>query len=214
MGFGSVETMRTQIGIWGITDWVTQEESSGENERKARSGIGSRRELPSAAESIPLFRQALQLLHEQTKLLESREEYLQDGRFVVQDEHRAPIIWTRPHDMSDEDWRVLCEKFGQSPGSDRFELWDSALVEPVGATQSPQEPLATLIAVYLLAGLPPEPLLKSLHFAPETVDTEEIKRHFDGVRRRSSSTWRPSTTLADYTHLWATEVPLTLRRIE
>ncbi len=84
--------------------------------------MGPRQELPSAAEAIPLFRQALQLLNEQTELLEAREEYLQDGRFVAQDKHRAPIIWTRPHDMSDEDWRVLCEKFGHSPDSDMFEF--------------------------------------------------------------------------------------------
>jgi hypothetical protein len=86
--------------------------------------------------------------------------------------------------MSDEDWRVLCERFGQSPDSDRFELWDNALVEPAGATQSPREPLTTLTAVYLLAGLPPEPLLERLHFAPETADSEEIKRHICGVKEK------------------------------
>jgi hypothetical protein len=181
--FGSVKAMRTQLGIWGVPDWVTQE-SSAENERKARSGTGQRQELPSPTAAIPLFKQALQLLNEQADLLEKREQYLQDGRFVAQDEHHAPIFWTRPHDMSDEDWKVLCEKFGQSPDSDRFELWDRALVEPVGAAQSPPEPLTTLIAVYVLAGLPLEPLLERLHFAPETVNIDELKWHIDGVKEK------------------------------
>jgi hypothetical protein len=184
LGFGSVEALRTQLGIWRVPDWVTQEESSDENERKARSGSGERQELPPAAEATPLFRQALQFLNEQVDLLETRKEYVQDERFVAQDEHHAPIFWTRPHGMSDDDWRALCEKLGQSSDSDGFELWESALVEPAGATQSPQEPLTTLIAVYLLAGLPPEPLLDRLHFASETVDIEEIKRHLDGVEER------------------------------
>jgi len=183
LGFGSLEAMRIQLGNWEVPGWVTQE-SSAENERKARSGTGQRQELPSPAGAIPLFKQALQLLNEQADLLEKREQYLQDGRIVAQDEHRAPIIWTRPHSMSDEDWRVLCEKFGQSPNSDRFELWDSALVVPVGAAQSPPEPLTTLIAVYVLAGLPLEPLLENLHFAPETVNSEELKRHIDGVKEK------------------------------
>jgi hypothetical protein len=183
LGFGSVEAMRTQLGIWGVPDWVTQE-SSAENEPKARSGTGQRQELPSPAGAISLFKQALQLLNEQADLLEKREHYLQDGRFVAQNEHRDPIIWTRPHGMSDEDWGVLCEKFGQKPNSDRFELWDSDLVEPVGAAQSPPEPLTTLIAVYVLAGLPLEPLLERLHFAPETVNSEKLKRHIDGVKEK------------------------------
>ena len=182
LGFGSVEAMRTQLGIWGVPDWVTQEQPSAQEERKARSGAGQRQELPSPAGAIPLFKQALQLLNEQADLLEKREVYSQDGRFVAQDEHRAPIIWTRPHGMSDEDWRTLCERFGQSPDSDRFELWDSALVEPIGTAQSPPEPLTTLIAVYRLAGLPPEPLLGTLHFAPDAVDSEELKRHLEGVK--------------------------------
>lgn len=183
LNFGSVEAMRTQLGIWEVPDWVI-EGSSAENERKARSGTGQRQELPSPVGALPLFKQALQLLNEQADLLENREHYLQDGRFVAQNEHRDPIIWIRPHGMSDQDWRVLCEKFGQSPNTDRFDLWDSEFVEPVGAAQSPPEPLTTLIAVYVLAGLPLEPLLERLHFAPETVNSEELKRHIGGVKEK------------------------------
>jgi hypothetical protein len=186
LNFNSIEGMKIQLNNWGAPDWVLQEEPSGENRRKARSGSGQRQELPPADEATPLFRQALELLNEQVDLLEARKEYMQDERFVAQDEHHAPIFWTRPHGMSDEDWKVLCEKVGQSSNSDCFALWDTPLVEPAGATQSPPEPLTTLIAVYLLAGLPPEPLLDKLHFAPETVDTAEIERHLETACRKRS----------------------------
>jgi hypothetical protein len=193
LNFDSIEAMQIQLGNWKIPDWVTQRRSFGETaeaskpsprERKARSGTGPRQELPPAADAIPLFKQALGVLNEWVDALKTRKEYMQDGRFVAQDESHAPIFWTRPQGMSDEDWKALCEKFGQNPGSDGFDLWDSALVEPAGATQSPQEPLAALIAVYLLADLPPEPLLEKLHFAREGVDTEELKRHINGVKEK------------------------------
>jgi hypothetical protein len=71
LGFGSVEAIRTQLGIWGVPDWVTQE-SSAENGRKARSGTGQSQELPSPAGAIPFFKQALQMLNEQAELLRAR----------------------------------------------------------------------------------------------------------------------------------------------
>ena len=124
--------------------------------------------------------------------MEKRRLYLQDERFVAVDEHHDPIIWSRLG-ISDEDWKNICQKFGKDPDSDRFELWDARFVEPAGATQSPQEPLTKLIAIYVLASLPLKPLLEKLHFAPETVDDAELRRHIEGEKVRKRREGKPST---------------------
>jgi uncharacterized Zn finger protein (UPF0148 family) len=160
--------------------------------RRARRGEGTQQELPPSAEAIPLFKQALEVLTGEIDTLEKRKTYLQDERFVTVVEHRDPIIWTRLG-MSDEDWKDICQRFGKDPNSDRFELWDAHFIEPAGATQSPQEPLTKLIATYVLAGLPLKPLLEKLHFAPETVDEAELRRHIEGEKVRKYRKGKPST---------------------
>jgi hypothetical protein len=152
--------------------------------RRARRGTGEAQERPPVEEAIPLFMQALQSLSEKVEALRrNRKEYLQDGRFVAKDEHRDPIIWPRGL-MSDEQWKNICERAGGDFNSDRLELWDARFVEPVGATQTPPEPLTTLIGVYVLAGLPLPSLLDRLHFAPESVDEAELARHIEGEKAK------------------------------
>jgi hypothetical protein len=186
-GFGTAEMMHHQLELWEIPRWLaggTTKEQTTKPERKARRGNGQQQELPLAAAAIPLFRQALESLSEQLEVLRTRKEYLQDGRYVTIDESYAPITWSR-QGISDEDWKNLCQRFGKEPNSDKFTLWDARFVAPAGATQSPQEPLTKLIAVYVLAGLPLEQLLKTLHPAPETVDEAELMRHIEGVKTKN-----------------------------
>jgi hypothetical protein len=196
-GFGSAEAMYQQLKVWGLAGLLPGSTSSEvDYERKARRGDGQRQDLPPAAGARRLFEQALLslmgrvVLHlmENIDELERREDYLQDERFVAKEEYRDPILWFRDR-MPDAQWKGICARFGKNPDSDSFELWDQRFVEPAGATQSPQEPLTTLIAVYVLSGLPLEPLLEILHFAPEDVDRAELKRHIEGekVRKRSKS---------------------------
>ncbi len=139
-----------------------------------------------------MFKQALEVLNEEINALENRKMYLQDERFVAVDEYHDPIIWSRLG-ISDEDWKDICQRFGKDPDSDRFELSDARFVEPAGATQSPQEPLTKLIAIYVLAGLPLEPLLERLHFAPETIDEAELRRHIEGEKAKKRRNGKTST---------------------
>jgi uncharacterized Zn finger protein (UPF0148 family) len=158
--------------------------------RRARRGGGPQQQLPPPAEAIPLFKRALEVLSEEIDTLEKRKMYRQDERFVAVDEYRDPIMWSRLG-MSDEDWKDICQRFGKDPDSETFELWNARFVEPAGATQSPQEPLTKLIAIYILTGLPLEPLLERLHFAPETVNEAELRRHIEGEivkKRRNGKT--------------------------
>jgi hypothetical protein len=162
------------------------------SERRARRGEGPRQELPPPAEAIPLFKRAVEVLNEEIDALKNRKMYLQDERFVAVDEHHDPVIWLK-WGLSDEAWKDICQRFGKDPDSDRFELWDARFVEPAGATQSPQEPLTKLIAIYVLAGLPLEPLLERLHFAPETVDEAELRRHIEGEKVKKRRNGKTST---------------------
>ncbi len=162
------------------------------SERRARQGEGARQDLPPPAQAIPLFEQALRVLNEEIDALKNRKMYLQDERFVAVEEHRDPIVWSRLG-IPDEDWKAICQRFGKDPASDRFELWDARFVEPAGAAQSPQEPLTKLIATYVLAGLPLEPLLERLHFAPGTVAKVELKRHIEGEKVKKQRNGKTST---------------------
>ena len=192
--------MYRQLDIWGLSGLLLPDKEEapstsrapGENrERRARRGQGEAKELLPPANARPLFEQALLslmgnlvlYLMESLDELERRKVHLQDERYVAEDEYRDPIVWLRGR-MPENQWKDLCQKFGKDPDSDSFELWDTRFVEPVGATQSPQEPLTTLIAVYVLADLPLEPLLEALHFAPEAVDRTELRRHIEGEKTR------------------------------
>jgi hypothetical protein len=55
---------------------------------------------------------------------------------------------------------------------------------PLGGKQHPADPLTTLIAVYVLAGLPLKPLVEKLHRAPETVDLEYLEAQIAGKKTK------------------------------
>ena len=163
LNFDSVEAMRTQLKNWGAPDWITRGEPKVESKPKARKGTGERVELPPAKEAIPLFNEALAVLREAIEELEGRKEYFQDGRFVV-------------------------ETHVQGHASDSGELVEFKGAFAGGGQQSPPEPLTSLIAVYVLAGLPLEPLLSTLNREPEEVDLDQLDQSIEGKRTSKGHT--------------------------
>jgi hypothetical protein len=131
--------------------------------RRARQGTGERIELPPAKEAIPLFREALDELREAIEQLEHRREYFQDGRFVVE-----------------------AHVQGQAYDSGEWLEFKGALAG--GGQQSPPEPLTSLIAVYVLAGLPLEPLLKTLNREPADVNLDQLDLNIEGKRTSKGHT--------------------------
>jgi hypothetical protein len=158
LGFESAEHMYQQLKRWEWPDWTVYPPSlkrEDERQRKARRGTGERVELPPAKEAIPLFEEVLDVLREAIDDLEHRKEYFQDGRFVV-------------------------ETYFQGHAYDGGERVEVKGAFPGGAQQSPPEPLTTLIAVYILAGLPPEPLLSTLNREPGDVDLDQLDLNIEG----------------------------------
>jgi hypothetical protein len=121
---------------------------------------GASEELPLAAEAEMLFYGALKTLENAVADLHNRKEYLQDGRFLAQEVYPGGAYWP--------------EK-----GID-----NGTFTAPLGASQSPAEPLTTLIAVYILAGEPIEPLLRKLHLRPDTVDHTQLRRLIEGEKTK------------------------------
>jgi hypothetical protein len=59
---------------------------------------------------------------------------------------------------------------------------------PLGVSQAPREPLPALVAAYLLANEPLEPLLEKLNCHPEAVDREQIRRLIEGEKTSKGHT--------------------------
>ena len=96
LGFGSVEAMHQQLANWGLPDWITGDApKSSEPDKPPRRGqtaSGEPIELPPAHGAALLFYQALQKLNRAIGDLDNRKEYLQNGRFVAQ-EDTARGVW-------------------------------------------------------------------------------------------------------------------------
>ena len=163
LNFGSVEAMRTQLKNWGAPDWITRGEPEDESKPKARKGTDERVELPPAKEAIPLFNEAVAMLREAVEELERRKEYYQDGRFVVETHVQGHAY----------------------EGGESVEF-KGALAG--GGQQSPPEPLTSLIAVYVLAGLPLKPLLSTLNRDPDEVDLDQLEQSIEGKRTSKGHT--------------------------
>lgn len=167
LGFDSPTELYRQVSqdhypicpVCGATD-VPRSHCSPEKEykRKARRGTSEAEELPPAEAAAPLFYQALKKLDWAVGDLQNRHEYWHDGRFVAQEVFNAPVL--------------------------RNGKWiDKATTNiPLGGKQHPADPLTTLIAVYVLAGLPLKPLVDKLHRAPETVDLEYLEAQIAGQK--------------------------------
>jgi hypothetical protein len=147
--------------VCGTTD-VPRSHCSSERtyKRQARRGMSEAEELPPAEAAAPLFHQALENLGWAVVDLQNRHEYWHDGRFVAQEVYNAPVL-------RDGEWI------------------DKATTNiPLGGKQHPADPLTTLIAVYVLAGLPLKPLVETLHRAPETVDLEYLEAQIAGQKTK------------------------------
>ena len=159
-GFDSAEDMYFRLKRWGLSGLVPPEGESSEPDKARRRGLtasGKPTELPPAHGAALLFYQALQKLNRAIGDLDNRKEYLQNGRFVAQ-EDTAQGVWP---------------EMGIEVGP---------LTVPLGGQQTPLEPLPALIAAYILADEPLEPLLEKLNNRPETVDKEQIQALIEGKK--------------------------------
>jgi|SRR5215212_2083216 len=139
--FGGVEAMRVQLANWGLPRWLIGEALGSESdkaEQRARTAREEPAELPSAYDALTLFYGALQKLNRAIGDLENRKEYLQNGRFVAH-ESTDPVGWPETG------------------------IEEETLTVPLGGRQTPLEPLPALIAAYVLADEPLEPLLEKLN---------------------------------------------------
>lgn len=154
-------------------------ENQGRRRRRARRGTGQAIELPPAKGAEPLFRKAIEYLEASLLLLDSRREFYRDKRFeTVSDYSNASATYARegfpPGEEWDQKWRELCEQHGQDPSVESFFVQHAPTTFSEGATQSPPEPLTELIASYVLAGKPLEPLLDALHPDPSQAEQERL----------------------------------------
>ena len=147
--------------VCGTTD-VSRSHCSPEREYKRRAGGGmsEAEELPPAEAAAPLFHQALEKLDWAVVDLQNRHEYWHDGRFVAQEVYNDPVL-------RDGEW-----------------IDEATTNIPLGGKQHPADPLTTLIAVYVLAGLPLKLLVDKLHRAPETVDLEYLEAQIVGKKTK------------------------------
>lgn len=166
LGFGSVEAMRVQAANWGLPKWLVGEEPEKEpvrdsdpkkrrGRRKAKAVRGPAQELPPSRKAAALFAKTLDGLRRDLELLtylqtgdRHTSEYVQDGRFIQDTREEAP--------------RWAPDAGGRT--------------RVAGATLAPGNGLTELIAVYLVAGGDPEPLIERLHPEPNKLDREKLRR--------------------------------------
>src|SRR5829696_753521 len=108
-GFGGAEAMYHQLKTWGLTGLLPPEKpkvtpkqrvADTKPERKARN-LGPAKELPSAGNAAPLFKERLEALLESVELLKHMDESLHGRYFVRQDVETATVLFPWEH-LSDE----------------------------------------------------------------------------------------------------------------
>ncbi len=159
-------------------------------QRRARKGTGQAIELPPAKEAEDLFRRAIKSLEKGLLALDSRKEFYRDERFeTVSDYPQASGTYAREMYPTGEDWdkewEKVCKEHGQEPNVDSFFVQNAPITISEGATQSPPEPLTELIALYVLAGMPLNPLLEALHPDPSSADHERLRQAVEQLRLKS-----------------------------
>jgi len=180
LGFGSVGAMRQQLKSWKIANWLAGETPAEEvqsRKRKAqgqRWGEGEATELPAALDAAALLMKGLRELQERADNLWRRKEYLKEGRFVAGGTARGAIVYRRESMPADE-WQFCCQMYGKDPDTtDVFNIPHEFNV-PLGGESSPPAGLPALIAAYVLAGEPIEPLIDNLHPNPSSIDAERLE---------------------------------------
>jgi hypothetical protein len=100
-------------------------------------------------------------------------EYRKDKRFVVYWTMLSSTIYERDRGWANL-WEEICAAVGEDPATtERVEVPDSFKIA-MGASPTPPAPLPELIAVYVLAGEPLEPLLEKLCLWPEDMDNAKL----------------------------------------
>jgi hypothetical protein len=161
-----------------------------QRQRRAKRGTGQALELPPAKRAEDLFRKAIKNMETGLLYLDSRREFYRDERFdTVSDYPNASATYARegfpPGEEWDEKWRELCIKYGQDPSVDSFYLPSAPITTSEGATQHPPEPLTELIALYVLAREPLDPLLEALHPEPSEADQERLHQAVEELWHKS-----------------------------
>ncbi len=113
--------------------------------RRPRRSDGVLFELSPAGNATELLLGALKKLGDDARDLEKREEFFQDGRFVMQ--RNVALTWIHRRDMlPDQAWREICEWHGKDPT--KTEVVEEAIERkvPGGASRTPPAPLPALIA--------------------------------------------------------------------
>jgi hypothetical protein len=155
-------------------------QKKGRRQRRARRGTGQAIELPPAKRAEDLFQSAIGKMEKALWTLDSRKEFYRDERFDTISDHPNASA-THYRDISplgedgDEEWRKLCEWHGQDPSVDHFFAPVAPIATSEGAPQIPPEPLPELIALYVLAGEPLDPLLVALH--PNPSEAKQKRPH-------------------------------------
>jgi hypothetical protein len=200
LGFGSPTALYQQLSqdgfpvcpVCGETPVKPHhcKKNKGQRQRRAKRGSGQAIDLPPAKNAEDMLRRAVERLRSDLLPLDSRTEIYKDERFeAVSDYPGASTTWYRdifpPGAEGDEEWRKLCEKHGQNPGIDHFFAPHDPIFFPEGVTQNPPSPLTELIATYVLASEPLEPLLEALHPNPAEVDEERLDQAVDELRHKA-----------------------------
>jgi hypothetical protein len=181
LGFGSVGAMRQQLKSWNIPDWLVGDTPADEERGRKRRAEGRRQSegetiaLPPPSDAAMLFMKGLRELQERAENLWRREEYLKEGRFVAGGTARGAIVYRRESMPADE-WQFCCQMYGKDPDTtDVFKIPHEFNV-PLGGESSPPAGLPALIAAYVLAGEPIQPLIENLHPNPSSIDAERLER--------------------------------------
>jgi hypothetical protein len=162
----------------------------GRRQRRARRGTGQAIELPPAKGAENLFSKAISNMERDLLPLDSRKEVYRDERFeTISDYPNASASLYRdtfpPGEAGDEEWRKLCEKYGQDPNVDSFFAENAPTYFSEGATKSPPSPLTELIALYVLANEPLATLLNALHPDPAEANQERLDQAVEELRHKA-----------------------------
>jgi hypothetical protein len=164
----------------------------GKRRRRART-TGEVIELPPAAEAAGLFRSAIEGALSEIDGLSHLNEILQGERFigVASEPWQKTYYFNRKlKDISEDEWEQFCRELGEDHAQEEFEVRTTTGFTPHGASQTPTEPLTTLIAVYALIGRYLEPdeiqaLVESLHPDPQSIDEKRLQQALKDLRARA-----------------------------
>jgi hypothetical protein len=140
-----------------------------------------------------LFRSAVEGLLSEIDELSHLNETLQGERFigVASEPWQETYYFNRKvTGISEDEWEQLCRELGEDPAQEEFEVRTTTGFTPQGASQTPTEPLTTLIAAYALIVRCLEPdeiqdLVESLHPDPQSIDEKRLRQALEDLRGRA-----------------------------